>query len=63
MSDFYELVQRDVRAYKRTVSLLKKAPLPLAKVLAWLLLHLDPHGPRGAAARRYEFVEDDEVVL
>ena len=63
MSDFYQLVQKDVRSYRRTVAVLQKLPSLLARVLAWLLLRLDPHGPKGAAARRYEFVENDEVVL
>ena len=60
MSDFYELVQRDRRAYRRTASLLKKVPSPVAKIMAWLLLRLsNPHGPVAAAARRYEFEGDD----
>ena len=63
MTDFYELVQRDERTYKRTVKCLKKVPSPVAKIMAWLLLRLDPHGPKGAAARRYEFVENDKAVL
>ena len=63
MTDFAKLVQKDTQAYKRTVKRLKKMPAPLAKIMAWLLLRLDPHEPRGAAARRYEFVKDDEVVL
>ena len=60
MSNFVKLMQKDAQAYKRTVLLLKKTPSPLAKALAWLLLHFsNPHGPVAAAARRYEFEGDD----
>jgi len=61
--EFAKMAKKDANDYKRTVRLLlfaRRRNATLARALAWLVLRFaNPHGPVAAAARRYEF-EDDE---